>query len=142
MRNTAMIDAGPLIALFDNRDKYHAKVVEKIEKYRVSEKGALITTWPIVSEASYILADRVCLEAELDLLEWITIGGLNIFDLRKEHIAGIIKAQRKYADVPMDFADATLVVLAEEKGLNSVMTLDKDFLIYRAGKKNFKNILL
>ena len=44
----------------------------------------------------------------------------------------------RYADRPMDLADATLVVLAEERGLSRIFTLDGDFHIYRInGRKRF-----
>jgi len=47
----------------------------------------------------------------------------------------------RYADRPMDLADATLVVLAEERGLSRIFTLDSDFRIYRInGRKRFELI--
>ena len=50
--------------------------------------------------------------------------------------------RRKYADVPMDFADASLVVLAMREGMDRIVSLDSDFEIYRlTGKKQFRNLL-
>ncbi|MFH1879108.1 MAG: PIN domain-containing protein [Candidatus Omnitrophota bacterium] len=142
MQNIAVVDAGPLIALFDKSDKYHDLVKKKLLEYRSKKNGKLITTWPIVSEASYMLAEHVHMEAELDLFEWIIGGGLDIFDFRKEHLPEVVELQRKYSDVPMDFADATLVIVSQDMGINEVFTVDSDFLIYRLfGKKGFKNLI-
>ena len=47
----------------------------------------------------------------------------------------------KYADIPMDFADATLVVAAEKTGIREIISLDKDFDIYRLpGKEQIRNV--
>lgn len=52
MRNIAIADAGPLIALFDNSDKYHQKVKDRLQEYRRHPGGKLITTWPVVAEVA------------------------------------------------------------------------------------------
>ena len=57
-------------------------------------------------------------------------------------LAVILAMSRKYADVPMDFADASLVVLAMRTGTDVIVSLDQDFDIYKlAHKKSFKNLL-
>ena len=142
MQNIAVVDAGPLIALFDKSDKYHDLVKKKLSEYRSKKNGKLITTWPIVSEASYMLVKHVHIEAELNLLEWIIGGGVEMFDFGREHLSDVIVLQRKYSDVPMDFADATLVIVSQDMGINEVFTIDRDFSIYRLfGKKRFKNLI-
>lgn len=142
MENTAIADAGPLIALFDSSDKYHQKTKDKLEGYRKDARGRLITTWPVVTEAAYILRAHVHLQAQLDLLTWINLGGLEIFDLKKDHLAKIIELQKKYSDLPMDFADATLLIAAEGLEITKVFSLDKDFSIYRVlGKKQLEDLM-
>jgi len=142
MQNIAVVDAGPLIALFDKSDQYHNVVKKRLLEYRNRKHGKLITTWPIVSEASYMLAEHVHMKAELDLFEWIIGGGLEIFDFRVEHLPEVVELQRKYSNVPMDFADATLVIVSQDIGINEVFTVDSDFVIYRLfGKKGFKNLI-
>ncbi|MFH1664922.1 MAG: PIN domain-containing protein [Candidatus Omnitrophota bacterium] len=142
MENMAIVDAGPLIALFDKSDKYHVEVKEALGKYRSQSRGKIITTWPVVSEAVYILADRVHLQAGLDFFAWIGNDGLEIFDFGKDHLPRVINLQKKYSNVPMDFADATLVIVAQDLKADKVFTIDKDFLIYRIlGKKHFKNLM-
>ncbi|MEW5693077.1 MAG: PIN domain-containing protein [Candidatus Hydrogenedentota bacterium] len=136
MKNIAIIDAGPLIALFDASDKYHQKVKEYLKKY----KGYLITTIPVITEATHLLDFNI--QAQLDLLKWIELGGVSIFHITEEHIKRIIKLIEKYLDRPMDFADASLIVLAEELNINSIISVDIDFYIYRLKqKKKFTNLL-
>lgn len=142
MENIAAIDAGSLIALFDKSDTYHQKTKHKLEEYRKHAHGKLITTWPIITEVTYILEAHVHLEAQLDFLKWITIGGIEMFDLQKNHLSKIIELQKKYSDFPMDFADATLLIVAESLDINKVFSIDKDFSVYRVlGKKHLENLM-
>ncbi len=142
MKNIAVIDAGPLIALFDKSDTYHQKVKQRLEEYRKHVRGRLITTWPIITEVTYMLKAHVYFEAQLDFLKWIRIGGLEIFDLTKDSLSRIGELQKKYSDISMDFADATLLITAETLNINKVFSIDKDFSIYRIfGKKHFENLM-
>jgi len=142
VENIAVIDAGPLIALFDKSDTYHQKVRNRLEEYRKHTHGRLITTWPIIAEVTYILKTHVHLEAQVDFLKWIIIGGIEMFDLQKGHLSKIIELQKKYSDLPMDFADATLLIAAESLDINKVFSIDKDFSIYRIlGKKHLENLM-
>jgi uncharacterized protein len=136
MQNIAIIDAGPLIALFDSSDYYHKIITEFLKNYR----GNLITTLPVITEATHILDFDI--EAQKNLLKWIEVGGIQIFNIKISHIKKIIDLMNKYSDIPMDFADSTLVILAEERNINQIISIDSDFDIYRFNKiKHFKNIL-
>ena len=65
-----------------------------------------------------------------------------MFDLQKGHLSKIIELQKKYSDLPMDFADATLLIAAESLDINKVFSIDKDFSIYRIlGKKHLENLM-
>lgn len=142
MENIAIIDAGPLIALFDKSDTYYLKVRHRLEEYRKHTHGRLITTWPIITEVTYILKARVHPEAQADFLKWIIIGGIEVFEVQKGHLSKIIELQKKYSDLPMDFADATLLIAAESLDINKVFSIDKDFSIYRVlGKKHLENLM-
>lgn len=142
MKNIAIVDAGPLIALFDKSDKYHQKVKSRLKDYRRDLYGKLITTWPIIAEVAYLLKEHIHLQAQLDFLHWITLGGVEIFELEKEHLSRIIDLQKKYSSLPMDFADATLLITAECLNINKVFTVDKDFSIYRIlDRKHFENLM-
>ena len=124
LRNT-LIDAGPLIALFDGSDQYHLKSVRFIEEYR----GFLWTTWPVMTEASHMLDFNT--KSQLALLEWIKRGGLRLFDLNETHVGRIMQLTSKFNDVPMDLADASLIVASEHSGYTEIASIDSDFYVYR-----------
>jgi len=140
--NIAVIDAGPLVALFDKNDSYHEKTKKKLKAYRET-KGILVTTWPVITEVTYLLQNHVHYNAKIDLFEWIKDGGTSIFPLDHGHLGEIIKLQKKYADYDMDFADASVLVGAEYLETNKVFSTDfKDFSIYRTSKKTqFNNLM-
>ncbi len=105
------IDAGPIIALFDRSDKYHESLITLLKK----EPYQLVTTWPVVTEACHMLDfDN---GAQLSVLEWIKRGGLEMYSIARTEIRRIMDLTRKYNDLPMDPADATLVVAAEALGI-------------------------
>lgn len=120
-----LIDAGPLIALFNRRDKYHAQSVAFLQSF----KGKLFTTWPVITEACHMLDFSV--RAQLSLLEWIRRGGLSLVDLEESHLYRLIELCDRYDDVPMDLADASLMVAAENKSITKIASIDTDFYIYR-----------
>lgn len=124
MRNT-LIDAGPLIALFDRSDRYHLKSVRFLEGY----EGYLWTTWPVITEACHMLDFST--KAQVALLEWIDRGGLGIYPLEESHIFRIRQLTEKFNDVPMDLADASLIVVSELTGYREIASIDSDFYIYR-----------
>lgn len=124
MRNT-LIDAGPLIALFDKSDQYHDRSLRFLRAYQ----GKLITTWPVITEASHMLAFST--RVQIGLLEWINRGGLKIFDLEFYHLTRLIDLSEKYSDVPMDLADASLIIAAEATRISEIASVDSDFYIYR-----------
>jgi predicted nucleic acid-binding protein len=67
--------------------------------------------------------------------------GIILFEIRQQDIPRIVELTKKYSDRPMDFADATLIIAAEKTGIKTIMSIDKDFEIYRLpGKVKMKNI--
>ena len=128
MRNT-LIDAGPIIALFNKNDKYH----EKIKNFLKNYDGKLTSTWPVVTEVSHMLDFNV--QTQIDFLTWIQLGGVSIEDIEKDDIGRIIELSKKYSDLPMDLADASLVVLSEKLKIKQIITIDSDYYIYRTIKK-------
>jgi len=128
MKST-LIDAGPIIALFNKNDKYHEKIKEFLKNY----KGILLSTWPIVTEVSHMLDFNV--QTQIDFLTWINLGGVVIENISIEDISRIIELSRKYSDVPMDLADSSLVVLSEKKNIKEIITIDSDYYIYRTINK-------
>lgn len=128
MRNT-LIDAGPIIALFNKNDKYHMKIKNFLKKY----DGKLTSTWPVVTEVSHMLDFNV--QTQIDFLTWIQLGGVNIETIKNEDIGRIIELSMKYSDLPMDLADASLVILSEKLKIKKIITIDSDYYVYRTIKK-------
>jgi predicted nucleic acid-binding protein len=131
-----LIDAGPLIALFDKDDKYHKAVIGVVAHVR----AVLVTTWPVVTETCHMLDFSV--DAQLDFLDWASQGGILINELGGADLERIVALTKKYRDRPMDLADASLIVTSEKLDLRQIISIDSDFDFYRrADKKPLENIL-
>lgn len=131
-----LIDSGPLIALFDASDKYHHEAVDFIK----TNKYPLITTLASITETLHLLDFNR--NAQIDFLEWISRGGVEIHRIENVDFHRIKELTEKYRDLPMDFADSCLVYLAEQLDINTIATIDRDFTIYRIkGKEKFEIIL-
>lgn len=121
-----LIDTGPLVALFDKSDNYHSLCHAELK----TVGAPLITTTPVLTESLYLL--NFSWDIQDDLWEFITGSGLQIYDLHSGLLKTCRELMRKYHDLPMDLADASLVALASEKNITTIFTLDhKDFRIYR-----------
>ena len=132
-----LLDSGPMIALFDASDSYHLKVCDFIK----TNSHPMISTIVSITEALHMLDFNR--NAQLDFLEWINRGAIEIHDICVPDFARIKELTKKHKDLPMDFADSCLVYLAEKYNLETIVTIDRDFTIYRInGKKKFKTILL
>jgi hypothetical protein len=122
---STLVDAGPLIALFDNSDQYHKRAVSFLK----ASNESFITTWPVIAEVSHKLDFSV--KTQINFLKWINRGGLQIFELEFYHLIRIIELSEKFNDVPMDLADASLIVTSEAKGISKIASVDSDFYVYR-----------
>jgi len=131
-----LVDSGPLIALFDGGDKYHQAAVAFIKE----NKSQLITTLASVTETLHLL-DYSC-AAQIDFLSWLDAGAVTIESITIEDLPRIIELTRKYSDLPMDFADACLVLLAEKLHINNIATIDRDFDVYRTKQGKSFTILV
>ena len=124
-----------MIALFDKDDGHHAAMRGLLR----DTAGRLITTWPVVTETSHMLDFEP--RAQLDFYRWVAAGGVVVHEISQEALGRIIELVEKYGDRPMDLADATLVVAAEALGIQEIVSLDRDFEIYRtAGRDRFANL--
>ena len=87
-----------------------------------------------MTEALHLLA-RVP-GGQLDCLEFFIRGGATLVPVTRVTLRRCQGLMAQYEDLPMDFADATLVALAEDTGIRDVLTLDrKGFQVYRIGKR-------
>lgn len=126
--NQALIDTGPCIALFDRDNRFHTEMKSFMENF----EGRLITSWAVVTETLYMLDFDY--RVQIDFLRWIDRGALEVAGPAREDLNRIIELTEKYQDRPIDFADATLLAVAERKELNSVITIDSVFEIYRTAQ--------
>ncbi len=135
MLNNILIDSGPLIALFDKDDFYHNKII----RFLHGSKYKFITTIAVLTEVTHMLDFNV--NAQLSFLNWVQREGVLLHNIRQSDIGQIIKLTVKYNDLPMDFADATLVLAAENERISKIISFDSDFNIYRlSGKKIITNV--
>ncbi|MBN1864785.1 MAG: PIN domain-containing protein [Victivallales bacterium] len=133
----AVIDTGPIVALFDNSDKFHPNSLDFIKE----NDRRLYTTLPVITEVMFLLDFNV--NAQSDFLLWIYSGAMEIPDLRQDDFKRIPQLMKKYRNLPMDFADASVVLACENLETKYVATLDKDFNIYRYQDRHpFRNIFI
>jgi uncharacterized protein len=133
-----VVDSGFLIGLFDQADPLHRRCREFLKDYR----GRFVTTEAVLTEACALLSAAQRLRC-LDWLAQATRAGLLVVDREPLDFPGIEKLTRKHADQPMDFADASIVLLAMRAGLREILTSDRrDFAVYRlAGNARFIDVL-
>jgi uncharacterized protein len=135
--NSILIDAGPLIALFDTSERRHKPMKAFLKKHTYR----YVSTIAVFTEVSHMLDFSV--HAQRDFYEWVMCKGVFISDINQNDMPRLVELTGKYADLPMDFADATLVITAEKTGIRQIISLDKDFNIYRLpGKEKIHNVFL
>lgn len=125
----ALLDAGPLVALFDPTEPSHAHYDSMLaNRYNPLR---LYTTWPCIVEASHLL-DPVL---RLQMLKWVSIGGVQVFPFDADDLVEMADWMHRYTEprkTEMDFADASLYWLASETGVKAILTTDvRDFSRYR-----------
>lgn len=99
----------------------------------------MLTTWAVLAEAMYLLGAKVGRAGQEALWEFIAREQLELADIAAPSRERVRALMAKYRDTPMALADATLVALAEGRGLRRIFTLDADFAVYRmAGGSRFE----
>ncbi len=136
MANELLLDTGAFVALVDRSEARHADCVVALEDW----VGAVVTTEAVLTETLYLVGPRW--QAQETCLEFFLRGAFLLVPSSQNSLGRVAALMQKYSDVPMDFADATLVALGEELETNQVFTLDRrGFSTYRLnGKKSFSII--
>jgi len=130
-----LTDAGPLVALIDADEQDHERCREALRRLQIP----LLTTWPAFTEAMYLLSRAGGTVGQDALWRLLTSGRLRIADFSEVTVERTRQLMVKYADLPMDLADATLVALAEQRRDRRIFTLDDDFRVYRLhGRAHFE----
>jgi len=131
-----LTDAGPLVALVDKGEPDHDACVACLPNL----SGPMVTTWPAITEAMYLLGEAGGWHAQEPLWRMVQQGNLEIAFQGSDDYERMRALMHKYRDLPMDLADASLVRLAEERRLRDIFTLDeRDFHFYRVlGRQRFR----
>ncbi len=124
-----IVDTGFWLAIANIKDPAHQAATKLFQSL---EKEEFITTWCVVTETCYLMQKRVGVDAPNSFIRKISLGYLQVFDLNSTHCQRIEELMQKYRDLPMDLADASLVILAEELGHGRILSVDyRDFNTYR-----------
>ena len=130
-----LLDTGPLVAVLDRGDPTHDACVELWREYA----DRCITTEAVVTEATHLVNRAGSGSLPLELLLAARIPVVSLDQAAQEHA---VRLMRRYATLPMDYADATLIIVAESSRLNRILTLDrKGFQTYRRGDGSLFSLL-
>jgi len=130
-----LVDAGFLIAALDQAEDAHTRAAAGLRSCRDS----LYTVWPVLTEAMHFLADIPGgADALCDLVE---DGRIELLALGRDDVSRMKVLMRQYRDLPMDFADAALVRVAERDGLKTILSFDKHFRVYRLPRRGSFEVL-
>jgi predicted nucleic acid-binding protein len=133
-----LADTGPLVAYLDRRDPKHNDVAAFIDRF----KGQLATTIAVVTEVMYFISDSP--QGPVSFAKLLIGSDVRLLGtVAPRQILAAAELMEKYPDTPMDFADATLVLLADEIDVTEILTLDRrGFSTYRTAKgKRFRLVL-
>jgi predicted nucleic acid-binding protein len=130
MTSAAIVDTGAMVVLFGRDQPRKAHFMQLFEQ-AADERWSLASTWPCITEASYLLGPP----QRYAFLRWIAADAISIFPFGQDSLDGMVDVMRRYTEEPrteMDLADASLVWLASDTGVNRIMTTDvRDFSRYR-----------
>lgn len=125
-RNAVLVDTGPLVASFNEADRWHTVCVKMLS----SMHDPLMTTWPTITEAMYLLDASV--KAQDGLWDFLLSGALIVLPVDIEDIARMRELMHQYHNRHIDLADAALVRVAEREHITTIFTIDQqDFRIYQ-----------
>ena len=133
-------DTGFWLALANQNDRYHDAARDCL----AALTEPLTTTWPVMTETCHLLLRECGAGSQEAFLRSYADGAFDTFDLDRGHAPRIVELMEKYADLPMDLADASLVVLAEHLEHGRILSTDqRDFGAYRwKNTEPFENLLL
>ena len=140
VRNTIIADSGYWLALANRRDRLHQIAVQKTQQ----NKAILVTTWPVVTETCHLLLRRIGTKAQTLFMVSYAQGAFDVRILDKLDTLRIPDLMEQYDNLPMDLADASLILLADQLGHGRIFSTDqRDFASYRWKNHHpFENLLL
>lgn len=127
-RPGGLVDTGALIALVDQREHWHQACSDAYDGMKLP----LLTTTAVLAEAFYFALKR---GFRRQMWQFVGLGSISVAQIANADLPALDTLMERYADRPMDFADATLVHIAEREGLKTILTIDHaDFETYRIGR--------
>lgn len=135
----ALADTGYWLALANRRDRWHDRAVSVTP----GVEGRLVVTWPVLAETCHLMLARLGVEAELRFLQQVS-KNVDIHEIVPERLPEVHGLMQKYRDLPMDLADASLVLAANDLGDGRILSTDRrDFGAYRWKERQpFQNLLI
>ena len=134
MAGNGLIDTGAIIALLDRSDHWHQRCTDAFQQLRLP----LFTSEAVLTELFYLVGD----DGRQVRAAWkfVRSGALMIAPINDAELQPLDMLMNQYRDRPMDFADATLVHIAERESLSLILTIDHDdFETYRIhGRRRFR----
>jgi predicted nucleic acid-binding protein len=134
MAGNALIDTGAILALLDRRDRWHSQCVQTFENFRLP----LTTSEAVLTELFHLVGDS---HGERDAAwAFVRSGAIVLAAIEHRELPPLHALMLRYQNCPMDFADATLVYLANRESLSTIFTVDHDeFETYRIdGRRRFR----
>src|SRR5262245_34115637 len=111
-------DTGFWVALANRNDRHHAECRRAL----AGTKERLISTWPVMTEPCHLLATRLGVAAALSFVDSAGRGAFDVFELSSAHLPRVHALMQRYQQLPMDLADASLVILAEHLGSGRIFS--------------------
>ena len=132
-----LVDSSILVAYYNARDNYHQQVRNFFDRCTSN----LLTTMSCITEVMYLLSSNWRVQNQF--LRGVELGVFAFTPLLPEDLVRIAELNERYADLPGDFADLSLVAVSERLNLANIVTLDRDFDIYRRYRNQpFKRVFL
>lgn len=134
MRAHGLIDTGAILALLNGKDRWHDQCVTAFATLRLP----LATTAAVLTELFHLLSDH---SPDVEAAwRFVRSGAIIVLPITDVDMPDLDRLMKRYSDHPMDFADATLVRLAQRESLSTICTIDhNDFETYRiAGRRKFR----
>ncbi len=122
-----LVDTGPLYSMIDTRDPHHGRCLRTLALVR----PPLVTTDAVIAEAMHLLGKHLGWAGQAALWGMVRDGGLLVAAVPPELRLPMAQWMERYRDLPMDYADASLLAIAESQGIDTIFSIDSDFHVYR-----------
>ena len=132
-------DTGFFLALANSADRFH----ERAKTLRGEINEGLVTTWPVVTETCHLLLHALGVRAMIAFIASAAGEAFEVWQQDRDSVALLPQLMKKYSDLPMDLADASLVLLAQKLGSGRILSTDmRDFRSYKwKSRKPFVNLM-